>query len=208
MIKIRDWDRLYVHIFDWVLRRLEPDCLQIYHDTEQDWIEAIKAFNKVQLELFDKYAVTYRSGNRFKGTCIKGLDLTADQLFELFHKHLKKYTNYTVRYFIFRWWNDLRYYVSGAQPALDCAAEFFKKATGEEVKQANKDFGIYSYKDTVKIGLTFNRGQVLEYRGIRFPVDDQWGDAWFKAKTGDIKHFQLEHDWWYSIDEFLDLYNS
>ena len=95
----------------------------------------------------------------------------------MFHKHLKKYTNYTVRYFIFRWWNDLRYYVSGAQPALDCAAEFFKKATGEEVKQANKDFGIYSYNDTVKIELTFNHGQVLEYRGIRFPVDDQWGDA-------------------------------
>ena len=79
MIKLRDWDRLYVTTFNWFLRRLEPNSLELYKDNEQDWIEAVKAFNKLQSELFDKYAVTYKFGNSFKKSCIKGLELTADQ---------------------------------------------------------------------------------------------------------------------------------
>ena len=55
MIKLSDWNRLYRHTFDWVLRRIEPDTLEFYHDTEQEWIEAIKAFNKVQEELFKNH---------------------------------------------------------------------------------------------------------------------------------------------------------
>ena len=210
MIKLRDWDRLYVHTFNWVLRRIEPDCLEMYHDTEQDWVESIKAFNKVQLELFDKYAVTYKSGDSFKKKCVKGLELTADQLFELFHKHLNLYTNHTIRYFIFHWWNDLRYYVEGAQPTLDCAFELFKEATKEEIEQANTDFAHYEYDhygEIQKSDHTFNSGRVLEYRDIRFPLDDQWGDAWFKKKNGEITHFDLVWDWWFPIDECLDLYN-
>ena len=210
MIKLRDWDRLYVSTFNWVLRRMEPDCSELYHDTEQDWVEAIKAFNKVQLELFDKYVVTYNSGDNHKKDRIKGLDLTADQLFELFHKHLNQYTNYTVRYFIFHWWNDLRYYVEGAQPTLDCSHELMKDATKDEIEQANKDFAHYECDfngETHKSDHTFNTGRVLEYRGIRLPIDDQWGDAWFKRKDGVIRHFQLDWDYWYPIDECLDLYN-
>ena len=210
MIKLRDWDRLYVHTFNWVLRRIEPDCLEMYHDTEQDWVESIKAFNKVQLELFDKYAVTYKSGDSFKKKCVKGLELTADQLFELFHKHLNLYTNHTIRYFIFHWWNDLRYYVEGAQPTLDCAFELFKEATKEEIEQANTDFAHYEYDhygEIQKSDHTFNSGRVLEYRDIRFPLDDQWGDAWFKKKNGEITNFALVWDWWFPIDECLDLYN-
>lgn len=210
MIKLSSWDRLYVHTFDWVLRRMEPDCLEMYHDTEQDWIESIKAFNKVQSELFDKYAVTYKSGDSFKKKCIKGLELTADQLFELFHRHLNQYTNHTVRYFIFKWWVDLRHYVKDAEPTLDCPWELYKDATKEEIELANKEFAHYEYDYFGKIQKsdhTFNSGKVLEYRGIRFPVDDQFGDAWFKKKNGEIIHFDLVWDWWFPIDECLDLYN-
>ena len=101
MIKLRDWDRLYVTTFNWFLTRIEPNTLYFYKDAEQDWIEAVKAFNKLQTELFDKYAVTYKHGDSFKKKCIKGLELTADQLFEIFHRHLNQYTNKTVRHFIF-----------------------------------------------------------------------------------------------------------
>lgn len=210
MIKLRDWDKLYRHTFDWFLRRIEPDCLESYGDTEQDWLEAIKAFYKVQQELFETYGVVYKSGSKSKRGSIKGLELTADQLFELFHKHLNLYKNRTVRYFIFHWWNSLRYYVKDAQPTLDCAFELFKTATKEEVEQANKDFAHYEYDhygEIQKSDHTFNNGRVLEYRGIRFPLDDQWGDAWIKRKDGTITHFNLVWDWWYPIDEFLDLYN-
>ena len=102
MIKLRDWDRLYVCNFDWVLRRMQPDSLEFYKDTERDWVEAIRAFNKVQLELFDNYAVTYKHSDSLKKKRVKGLELTAEQLFELFHKHLNQYDNRTVRYFIFK----------------------------------------------------------------------------------------------------------
>ena len=56
-----------------------------------------------------------------------------------------------------------------------------------------------------KIDLTAS--EVLEYRGVRFPIDDQWGDAWFKKKNGEIMHFRLDWDWWIPIDECLDLDN-
>ena len=180
MIKLRDWDRLYVCNFDWVLRRMEPDSLEFYKDSEQDWVEAIKAFNKVQLELFDKYTVTYKHGDSFKKKRVKGLELTAEQLFELFHKHMNLYDNHTVRYFIFKWWIDLRHYVKGAEPTLDCQGELYKDATKEEIELASKEFAKYEYDycgETYKSEHTFNAGKVLEYRGIRFPIDDQWGDA-------------------------------
>ena len=210
MIKLRDWDRLYVRNFDWVLRRMQSDSLEFYKDTEQDWVEAIRAFNKVQLELFDNYAVAYKHGNSFKKKCVKGLELTAEQLFELFHKHLNLYDNHTVRYFIFKWWTDLRHYVKGAEPTLDRACELCKDATKEEIDVANKEFAKYKYNycgETYESEHTFNAGEVLEYRGIRFPIDDQWGDAWFKKKNGKITHFRLDWDWWIPIDECLDLDN-
>lgn len=210
MIKLRDWDRLYAHTFDWVLSRIEPDTLEFYGDKVEDWIDALRAFEKVEKELFKDYSVKYSSGNKFKRGCIKGLELNADQLFNLFHRHLNQYGNHTVRYFIFHWWNDLRYYVEGAQPLLDCPYELMKDATKEEVEQANKDFVHYEYDhygEIQKSDHTFNNGRVLEYRGIRFPIDDQWGDAWFKKKNGEITHFDLVWDYWYPIDECLDLYN-
>ena len=210
MVKLRDWDRLYVRNFDWVLRRMEPDSLEFYKDSEQDWVEAIKAFNKVQLELFDKYTVTYKHGDSFKKKCVKGLELTAEQLFELFHKHMNLYDNHTVRYFIFKWWIDLRHYVKDAEPILYSSGELYKNATKEEIELASKEFAKYEYDycgEIYKSEHTFNAGEVLEYRGIRFPIDDQWGDAWFKKKNGEITHFRLDWDWWIPIDECLDLDN-
>ena len=210
MIKLRDWDRLYVRNFDWVLRRMEPDSLEFYKDSEQDWVEAIKAFNRVQLELFDKYTVTYKHGDSFKKKCVKGLELTAEQLFELFHKHMNLYDNHTVRYFIFKWWIDLRHYVKDAEPILYSSGELYKNATKEEIELASKEFAKYEYDycgEIYKSEHTFNAGEVLEYRGIRFPIDDQWGDAWFKKKNGEITHFRLDWDWWIPIDECLDLDN-
>ena len=210
MIKLRDWDRLYVCNFDWVLRRMQPDSLEFYKDAERDWVEAIRAFNKVQLELFDNYAVTYKHGNSVKKKCVKGLELTAEQLFELFHKHMNLYDNHTVRYFIFKWWIDLRHYVKDAEPILYSSGELYKNATKEEIELANKEFAKYKYDycgETYKSEHTFNAGEVLEYRGIRFPIDDQWGDAWFKKKNGEITHFRLDWDWWIPIDECLDLDN-
>lgn len=211
MIKLSDYDRLYRHLTDWALRRIEPDTLKFYGDKVEDWVNALMAFEKVEKELFKDYAITYKTKKRSK--YIKGFELTADQLFNLFHKHINQYGNYIVRYFIFHWWNDLRYYVEGAQPTLDCAWELYKPATKEEIEQARIDFGsvedkdlctneVYHHNHTFK-----DDAVVLEYRGNRFIIDNEWGCAWTKNKKGEVRSFTLDWDWWYPIDEYLDLYN-
>lgn len=123
---------------------------------------------------------------------------------------MNQYDNHTVRYFIFKWWIDLRHYVKDAEPILDRACELYKDATKEEIESANKEFAHYEHNycgKTQESSHTFDKGLVLEYRGIRFPLDDQWGDAWFKKKNGEIVHFDLIWDWWFPIDECLDLDN-
>ena len=211
MIKLSDWDRIYVRTFDWVLRRIEPNCLRMYGDEERDWIDAVKAFGKLQDELFKDYGVMYKSGLKGKKNSIKGLELSADQLFELFHRHLQLHTNKTVRYFIFHWWNDLRHYVEGAQPPLDQPWLYLKPATEDEIARARKDFGHIEevvHGKKITHDHTFEASaQVLEYRGNRFIVDKEWGSAWTKNKNGEVVSFQLQWDWWYPIDEYLDLYN-
>ena len=210
MIKLSIWDRIYCHTLDWAIRRMDPGCLKLYKDKQQDWVDALLAFQKVKEELFKNYAVAYKSGDKIKRGSVKGLELTADQLFELFHKHMNQYTNRTVRYFIFHWWIDLRHYIEGAQPPLDQPWLYYKKATRKEIKQAKKDFGHVKeefYDEIEEHDHTFNKARVLEYRGERFIVDDEWNCAWAKGKDGKVRSFSLEWDWWYPIDEFLDLEN-
>lgn len=213
MIKLSDYEKLYRLTFAWVLSRIEPDTLKFYGDKAEDWIEALRAFEKVEKELFKDYSVKYSSGNKFKRGCVKGFELTAEQLFNLFHKHLNQYENYTVRYFIFHWWNDLRYYVEGAQPTLDCPWECYKPATKEEIDQARIDFGSVEDKDIYTDEVYHHNHSfkddavVLEYRGQRYIIDNEWGNAWIKDKNGNIRSFTLDWDWWYPIDEYLDLEN-
>lgn len=214
MIKMTEWDRLYRHNIDWAISRMEPVCLEKYKDKQQDWVEALIAFSKIQEEIFKNYNVNYKSGNKYHKGCIKGIEFTADQLFEVFHRHMNQHTNYTVRYFIFNWWNRLRPYVDGAQPTLGCPWLFFKPATKEEIKKARKDFKKVAHVDpyTKKVSYfthTFNDdATVLEYRGNRFIIDNEWGEAWTINKKGEPKSFQLDWDWWYPIDKYLDLYKK
>ena len=213
MIKLELWDRLYRHNIDWAIRRMEPDCLEMYNDKQQDWIEALFAFNKVQEEIFKNYSVLYKSGNKYHRTCIKGIEFTADQLFEVFHKHMNQYTNYTVRDYIFTWWNYLRPYVKEAEPTLDCPWLFYKPATKEEIEKARKDFKKVAHVDSFTKKVSYSKhtfdddAQVLEYRGNRFIIDNEWGNAWTINKQGEPRSFDLQWDWWYPIDQYLDLYN-
>jgi hypothetical protein len=126
---------------------------------------------------------------------------------------MNKYTNHTVRYFIFHWWTDLRHYIDGAEPTLDCPWLLYKPATKEEIEKARKDFKKVAHVDfsTKKVSYskhTFDDdANVLEYRGNRFIIDNEWGDAWTINKKGECIGFRLDWDWWYPIDEYLDLYN-
>ena len=139
------------------------------------------------------------------------LELTADQLFEIFHRHMNQYTNYTVRDFIFHWWNTLRGYVEDAQPPLDQPWLYYKPATKEEIAEARKNFSKVEenfHGEKMVYNHTFKKdAKVLEYRGNRFIIDSEWGNAWTLDKNGKPRSFDLQWDWWFPIDQYLDLYN-
>ena len=86
-------------------------------------------------------------------------------------------------------------------------ADYFKPATKAEIKQAKKDFGHVKEEFNGEI-LEHNHAfsddaDVLDYRGLRLIIDDEWGDAWIKDENGEIHHFQLIWDWDYPIDEYI-----
>lgn len=86
-------------------------------------------------------------------------------------------------------------------------ADYFKPATKAEIKQAKKDFGHVKEEfngEILEHNHTFsNDADVLDYRGLRLIIDDEWGDAWIKDENGEIHHFQLIWDWDYPIDEYI-----
>ena len=58
MIKLSDYDRLYRHTFAWVLSRIEPKTLKFYGDNVEDWIEALRAFEKDEVcDEFDEHTL-------------------------------------------------------------------------------------------------------------------------------------------------------
>ena len=209
MIDIKTWDALYRSTFDWVLRRLEPDTLDFYKDKEADWLEAVRVFNSFQLELFKLYSVNYKSRGKYKKDCIKGLELTSDQLFDITHKYIKECKTSKSRYFIFHWWTNLRHYVEGSLPHLCYDSNYIGPATKEEIEFAREHFGKIedTFRDEKRIHKhTFkDNAQVLTYRDTRYIIDEEWGEAWTLDKNGKPKSFSLDWDWWYPIDEYLDL---
>lgn len=201
MITIEQWDRLYSRIFAWVTRQLKS-CSDI---KALEWVTAMRLFHDFESELFNTYGV--EDENRY----ITGLELSAEQLFDIAHKYINMSKVHTVRYFIFHWWTELRHYIDGATPTLDAPWELYQSATAEETMYAREYFSVVTedfYGEQRTHFHTFkDGGPVLVYRGIRFPIDDEWGSAWVLDKNGNPRSFQLEWDWWYPIDEYLDLYN-
>lgn len=86
-------------------------------------------------------------------------------------------------------------------------ADYYKPATKAEIKQAKKDFGHVKEEfngEILEHNHTFSDDtDVLDYRGLRLIIDDEWGDAWIKDENGEIHHFQLIWDWDYPIDEYI-----
>ena len=86
-------------------------------------------------------------------------------------------------------------------------ADYYKPATKAEIKQAKKDFGHVKEEfngEILEHSHTFSDdADVLDYRGLRLIIDDEWGDAWIKDENGEIHHFQLIWDWDYPIDEYI-----
>jgi hypothetical protein len=201
MITLTQWDSLYSRIFAWVTRSLKA-C----SDKEAlEWVAALRLFYDFENELFNTYEVLDEENY------ILGLELTAEQLFDITHKYINMSKVHIVRYFIFHWCTELRHYMDGAEPVLDAPWELYQPATADEIKFAREHFSEVTethYDQTYTHSHTFSDdAQVIVYRNQRFIIDTEWGNAWTVDKKGNVRSFQLEWDWWYPIDEYLDLYN-
>lgn len=207
MIKIAEWNAIYRHMFDFALSQLEPGALSAHNESADDWLAAFRVFNDLQDALFINSAVPYKTGPR-RGS-VKGLELTAKQLSDLFHAYMDDAGCHVARYFLFSWWNHLRDFVPDATLVLDDPSGSFKPATAEEIAYARANFGhvkeLWNGKEIEHSHEFPDDSRVLQYRGCRFIVDCDWGDAWTKDKNGAIRHFQLNWDWWYPIDLYLDI---
>ena len=197
-MKLNDWKQEYYSIVHWIIRRC--DSTDFYNDKKEDWLESLFLLNKFESELFDKYLPD--KATKF--------NMRYQDWFNICHKYIDKARKESKRIFaeiIFTIWTDINHHFKTYYDTIN-PSNYIKDATDEEVEQAEKDFNLISetfYNELREHRHTFNNKKVLEYRGNRFIIDNEWGDAWVKDETGKIHNFQLIWDWWYPIDRYLDL---
>ena len=205
-MKCSDWFREYHHISNWALRMIYSprEVCDMCDKKLVEWQLCLEKLLDFDTELLDYLVISKNLKNvRY--------NISSERWFELTHKYIeqaRKENKTIVALFFFTIWTDMRtcFKDDKRKFILGEYSKFVRDATKEEIEQATKDFGHYEYKwndKKLESDHTFNK--VLEYRDVRFPVDDQWGDAWTRNKNGEVRHFQLEWDWWYPIDEYLDL---
>lgn len=196
---VENWDSIYNHNVRWALRRCEDLSIECYHDTKEDWFKSLQKLNEFEDELF-------------KNVDSDKIPFTFDEWLDFCHKYIneaKEEDNYVKANFFFHiWYDGCNYFEDDYLHNFDYT-EFLKPATKEEIEQARKDFGHvkeHFYDDITEHDHTFSDdAKVLEYRGIRFILDNEWYNAWIKTKSGSIKHFELIWDWYYPIDRFISL---
>jgi len=192
-LTLSNWNRIYSNLVRWTIRRISDDSLKFYKDKKKDWIKCLILLDEFESKLFKTLDEINDEFN-----------ISADDFSTLCHKYIKKYKNKTIKYFFFTVWTDCRHYLEN----ISNWNTFVKDATKEEIEQARKDFSTVEetfYSELKSSTHTFSDdAKVLEYRGLRMIIDNEWQDAWIKYK-GKIHHFQLIWDWYYPIDEFIDL---
>lgn len=192
---IENWDSLYNHHVRWAIRMLDS----INKDKKNKWIDSL-----ITLEKFER--------GLFKDVESDKIPFTFDGWLDFCHKYINKAKaegNYVKADFFFNiWTKGCNYFEDDYLHNFDYV-KFLKPATKEEIEQARKDFGHvkeHYYNHITEHDHTFSDdAQVLEYRGVRFILDNEWQDAWYKTKSGTIKHFELIWDWYYPIDRFISL---
>lgn len=193
-MKEQEWNKVYAALIRWAIRRMSKDSLKFYGDKRSDWIKCLLLLDEFEGKL---YKTLPEIGEDF--------EITADEFSKLCHEYISKHKVYTIKFFFFTLWTDCRHYLENTTYNF---TSFIKPATKEEIEQARKDFSEVTdvwYNETHTSKHTFNDdAKVIEYRGLRLIVDNEWGDAWIKHND-EIRHFQLIWDWYYPIDEFIDL---
>lgn len=203
MLKVNSWNTVFRQSCKWALRRMASETLLFYDDNKEDWIECLKL-----LDAFDDDLCQY-----INIKTVYEFNITAEEFFELIHTYIdnaRKENKHTVAMFFFVLWTSTREYFNEDLNLSDCT-KYLKPATEEEIEYAKKYFSSITEpryegdEEMITHTHTFDNAQVLEYRGLRLIVDKEWSNAWLRDDKGNIHQFSLDWDWWYPIDEYLDL---
>ena len=183
------WELLFRSYAKWIFRRIQPDNLEFYHDNIDNWIITADKLSCFEEWLFIKYYDVNKipTEKAWKKECVKYI------------KMAKESHNKEMAEFFFSMYED-----------YPCAnldeSRFIKTATPEEVALANQVFGTYTYThedDELTSTHTFDNAEVLDYLGVRMPIDNEWHSAWYKDENGKIMYFDLIWDWYYPIDQYF-----
>lgn len=171
---------------EWANRRMSTQSLAFYKDSKKDWLKCLSKLDDFIKE-FDA-------------------SITLDDWFSICHKYISSDSD-VIKMFFFDIWQKGKNYFEDFTASIDLS-NCMKSATDEEIKYAKKHFSCVEeliHGERVKFEYTFDNAKVLEYRDNRFIIDNEVGNAWTLDKNNKIKSFQLIWDWYYPIDEYLDL---
>lgn len=195
-MNISFWNNLYTYTVKYIVRNISHDA-----EKRESFVTSLIWLDSFEDELFKRYL----KNDTF--------EMTNNDWFNICHKYIKKakeINNRTIAYVFFDIWIDGRY-VFTEYHELDSHTNFIKDATKKEVKFAKKHFSHVVenwYGTSREHHHHFNDAKVLEYRGHRFIIDDEWKSAWYIKNNNEVGSFELVWDWYYPIDVFIDLYEG
>ena len=198
-MKISDWTNEFHHLVKWTLRMKNS----VYDDLKSNWISCIERLYEFDNEL-SEYLVVKKDKLRYK--------ITYEQLFDLTHKYIEQArnnNNSTIGHFFFVLWCNLKcLFKKDKKNFILCnCSKYLRDATQAEIDYANKNLCPNEDKREVYKDVTWydNTTQILTYRDINAPIDSVWGCAHVLDDNNVVKTFSLDWDWWFPIDEYLDL---
>lgn len=195
-MKTSDWLIIYNGIVSWVIR--EINYCKEDGKSYDDHISLLNLLSEFEYDLFD---VGLEGDDNFL--------LNYYGWSELCHKYINEHKdNYTIANFFFHIWVNGQQNFNDFNMQLGLFKDYLKPATKEEIEFAREHFSTVTderFGETHTHTHTFSdNAEVLEYRGVRFIIDNEWGNAWY-YHNDKVYSFQLIWDWWYPIDRFISL---
>lgn len=200
----KDWAELYNTKVSWAIRMLQDADERNLTDEKEEWIKALFVLNKMDYDIF----------NEFYSAETQKLSVTYEQWDEFCHRYIaqaRENSAYKSALAVFLLWQSGNHYFSKNKKIkkLYDHSAFERDITEEECEYALKhltptlnDFQKEVHKNTTWYNIEC---KVLTYRGINAPIDAVWHCAHILDDKGEERQFSLNWDWWYPIDEYLDL---
>lgn len=190
----KDWTNIYGFITRWAGR-----CAKyaIDHGDEakgNSWLQALLPLLEIHNWLYDR--VSEQDEEKFL--------IRSREWFSVCHKYInqaRKKNNYLTALVMFEVWQTGRQYIGRKRPNICEYKNYCRGATEEEFAKAKAEFPIELFQVEKKEDLG-----ILTYRSLNAPINLHEDLALVcDAVTGLTYKFQLIWDWWYPIDEYLDL---